>query len=91
MKKISPKRIIIGVVVGGGLVFGLWTWLMSDAFPALWITDEDECLEETFKQPFVSQDYYLAYFRDCMIEKGVEYDDTIYISPEDIEALEVTG
>ncbi len=78
MKKISPKRVAIGTIIGSsfivGLVFGLDWWFTNPAFPGLWLSKEErikqKCTEETTNQPYVSQDYYAEYFRDCLMRDG---------------------
>ncbi|MEX2033471.1 MAG: hypothetical protein WD889_02855 [Candidatus Colwellbacteria bacterium] len=62
---------IIIVVIG---VSYLWIRMPSKA--------ERECADETFKQPYVSQDYYIEYFKECLIEKGARERDPILIPPD---------
>ncbi len=78
MKKISPKRVTIGTIIGCGfivgLVFGLDWWFSNPAFPRLWLSKEErieqKCVKEMANQPYVSRDYYAEYLRDCIMRGG---------------------
>jgi len=86
MKKISLKRIAIGTLVGSGLIFslvlGLVKWVTNPAFPALWLSDEEKCAEETSKQPYISKEYYTKYFKDCLMRDGEKKENPIIVPPE---------
>ena len=78
MKKISPKRVAIGTLVGSGLIlgliFGLIEWFNNPAFPYLRLSDERNveklCVEEISNQPYVNKEYYTKYFEDCLLRGG---------------------
>ena len=95
MKKISSKRIIIGVLIGGGIffpsIFGLWNWLMSPDFPYLWISDERWCAQETIEQPYISQEHYQYFFENCLIRRSKGSDENIYIPIDEPVVIEETG
>ncbi len=80
MKKISFKRIAIGLFFCGSLVFLLFClvkWAINPAFPALWLSDEEKCAEETSNQPYISEGYYNLYFENCLMRYSGEYENII--------------
>lgn len=80
MKKISFKRIVIGMLIGGGLIFLLFClvkWAINPAFPALWLSDEERCAEEVSSQPYISEEYYNLYFENCLMRYSGEYENII--------------
>ncbi len=93
MKRINPKRIIIGTLVGGGLffvsVFGLWNWLINPDFPYLWTSDEIRCTQETSKQSFANHEQLQLFFENCLLQKNGEAGEEIYIPPDVV--VEETG
>lgn len=61
------------VVVVMGVSY-LWVRMPSKA--------ERECADETSKQPYVSRDYYVEYFEECLIKKGVRERGPVLIPPD---------
>lgn len=84
MKKISLKRILIGTAVGSGTLFFLGWYVTNPSFPYLMRSPESDCAEETARQPYVSQNYYVEYFRECLIKKSARERDAIIAPPDAI-------
>jgi hypothetical protein len=93
MKKVSPRRVVIGTPIGAGLIFAMiefLNWFTSPDFP-LWSSNGERCAEETFEQPYISQEYYYEFFEYCLMQSRAEEGENIPIPTNKPVIIEEAG
>lgn len=72
MKKINPTKVLIGTIFGGFILASLVGYVTNPAFPGLWLSDEDICVQEMTNQSFITKEYYPVFFENCLRDKRGE-------------------